>query len=398
MNPYAIPSLVAAILGACIGFYVLHKDPKSTINRIFTLLAFVITVWCFGQFMHRITQEATSLMWYRVSAFGWCFVGGMVLHFALIFAKREKILRNKLVYLVLYGPPIIFLYLAWSTDLIFQLKITEMPWGNTVLPGDLVWTYTIYIFLYIVLGAYFCSRVYKKSFVSVEKKQSLILIGAFLIPLVISSTTDLVLPMIGIVVMELAALSCVVAAGIVAYAILKYKLFVLPPITKFFVPAPEALLRTKLKYRLKEGRNYLIKEPERGPKIFKEQVTHGVSGLWLTTLHPNKIREKYELTRSPILYLTPERVSGEVAVPLEKLDKAIGVVSNYFFARPRKSVVFVDCLKELIVANGLEKAMDFLKEMTELCYRNNSNLIVQIDSSKFEKQQLAAIEKVIKLP
>jgi hypothetical protein len=48
-----------------------------------------------------------------------------------------------------------------------------------------------------------------------------------------------------------------------------------------------------------------------------------------------------------------------------------------------------------VVANGFERAMDFLKEPAELCSRNDSNLIVQIDPGEFTKKQLAAVEKVL---
>ncbi len=60
--------------------------------------------------------------------------------------------------------------------------------------------------------------------------------------------------------------------------------------------------------------------------------------------------------------------------------------------------MFVDCFKELVMTNGFKRAMGFLKKMTKLCFRNNSNLIVQIDPSKFTKKQLAAIEKAIARP
>lgn len=172
------------------------------------------------------------------------------------------------------------------------------------------------------------------------------------------------------------------------------------PIYKFYMPAPEARLRTKLRYKLKVGGSYLIREqePKRAPKIFGALTRHSIPGLWVTTSRPEEIRKKYRLAETAILYLAPERVSGEVTLSPTKLDKAIGTISSYFFGMPRRSVVFVDCFKELVMTNGFKRAMGFLKKMTKLCFRNNSNLIVQIDPSKFTKKQLAAIEKAIAHP
>lgn len=58
--------------------------------------------------------------------------------------------------------------------------------------------------------------------------------------------------------------------------------------------------------------------------------------------------------------------------------------------------MFVDSYEKLVVVNGFERAMKFLKEMTELCSKNRLNLIVQIDQNKLEKEKRATVEKVIR--
>lgn len=186
-----------------------------------------------------------------------------------------------------------------------------------------------------------------------------------------------------------------VSLGVIVYTMMKYKLFIMPPISRFFVPAPEARLKTKQRYELEEGNSYLIKQKGEGPKIFEDLTMHGISGLWLTFSHPRKIREEYGLARTPILYFTSERMEGEASVRPNELNKARGEVSLYLSKALLRSVVFVDCFKELIFANGFEKAMKFLKEITGLCSQNNSNLIVQIDPTEFSKGQMVAIEKAI---
>ena len=65
------------------------------------------------------------------------------------------------------------------------------------------------------------------------------------------------------------------------------------------------------------------------------------------------------------------------------------------FTRCARSVIFVDCFKVVVLANGYERAMGFLKELKKTCFENKSNLIVQIDPSELTIKQIAAIEKVI---
>jgi hypothetical protein len=57
---------------------------------------------------------------------------------------------------------------------------------------------------------------------------------------------------------------------VLAVAIAKFRLFALPPMSSFFVPAPDAELRTRPKFKLVKGRGYLVKQ-ERvflGSRIF----------------------------------------------------------------------------------------------------------------------------------
>lgn len=45
----------------------------------------------------------------RPAGSGWIFIGPTFLHFVLLLTRREQILSNKLIYLALYGPGIVFL-------------------------------------------------------------------------------------------------------------------------------------------------------------------------------------------------------------------------------------------------------------------------------------------------
>jgi archaellum biogenesis ATPase FlaH len=131
-----------------------------------------------------------------------------------------------------------------------------------------------------------------------------------------------------------------------------------------------------------------------GLTIFMDQINHGVPGLWITSLRPKQVT-KYSLRRTPVVYLTNEQIKGEVTLPLRRLDKVRDLVSSYLLRVRGKSVVLIDSFEELIAGDEFERKIEFLKEMVELCSKNNSNLIVQVDSNKLKNEQLAAIEKVI---
>lgn len=397
MNPYAIPPLVVLISVLSLGIYIISKDPRSRVNQIVGLSMFILFLSGMGEFGLRLsTTVASAEIWDKLLWSAIAFMGPVFLHIALLAPRRKKILNNRAIYLILYLPSLLFLLLAWGTNFLV-VDFATRYWGLDPLHGAIIMAPVVYNSIFFILGIGIFSQGYRRS-ISTEKKQTLVLLMGLVVIYVGGFIASAALPRI-FDIPEVAYLFNISGGVLIVYGIVKYKLFVIPPISRFFVPAPEARLKMKLKYKLKEGGSYLIKEkkPGRGPKIFKDLTTHGTPGLWITTLHPRKIRGKYGLGNTPVLYLTQERVSSEATMLPERLDKVLGIISNYFFRMPRRSVVFVDCFKDLAETNGFEKAMDFLKEVAELCSRNNSNLIVQIDPSKFEKKQLAAIEKVIML-
>jgi len=172
---------------------------------------------------------------------------------------------------------------------------------------------------------------------------------------------------------------------------------ILPPISKFYIPLPEAHLSTKPKpkHKLKVGQSYLIeeREPDRSVELFVDQITHGIPGLWITSLHPRTIRKKYDLNRTPILYVGVERPSDEVGLSITHLDRVKALTLSYLTRVPGGSVVFVDCFEKFVVANGFERALSFIQELGKICSDNISNLIVWVDPGAFTKRQLAEIER-----
>ncbi len=387
MDAYTIAGFVSSALLILLGIYILKDDPRHTVNRMVALLAFLGAAWCLGKSMEDLSLENIAFLWGKFAEAGLILLLSVFVHLTYVF-PRAKLLGPRVA--LLYAPAAVFMGL---------LFVELFTGGEILLVSPTRIPYSMYQLIFACFAMFNLARSYTKSRYAEERVQlKFVLIGMVVSFSIAAGTIGLNIFFVGNMGRP-AVFAIPVSFGFIVYAITKYRLFILPPITRFFVPAPEARLKMKLKYKLKEGGSYLIKEkkPERGPKIFKERVAHDAPGLWVTTLNPNKIREKYGLARTSLLYLTSERVSGEATVPPNRLDKAIGVISSYFFARPRRSVVFVDCFKELVVANGFEEAMDFLKKMVDLCSRNNSNLIVQIDPSKFTKEQLVAIEKVIML-
>jgi len=383
MDAYTIAGFVSSALLILLGFYILKVDSSQMVNRMAAIFAFLGMAWCLGKSMEDLLlNENIRFLWGKLAEAGLILLMPVFVHLTYVFPRHKPEPRVALFFL----PAAVFM----------GLLFVELLTGEEIL---LVSTaripYLMYQLVFVCFGMFNLARAHVKSVYGMERIQLRLisigvatsaLVAAFTICLNLFSSANVGRPSV---------FAIPVSIGFILYAIKRYKLFILPPMMKFFLPAPEAGLNTKLKYKLKEGGSYLIekKELDRGPKIFIDLTTHGIPGIWLTTSHPNEIREKYGLVRTPIIYLTSDQVSDEMVKPPDRLDKAIDVIP-FHLLKPR-SVVFMDCLKELVVINGFEKTLDFLKKLGKMCSQKNSNLIVQIDPSEFEKKQLAAIEGVV---
>lgn len=385
MDAYTIAGFVSSALLVLLGLYILKADPRHTVNRMAAIFAFLGAAWCLGRSIEDLSPENLAFLWGRFAEAGLILLLPVFVHFTHVF-PRPKPLRTHAT--LIYLPATVFM----------GLLFVELFMGEDILlVSPIRIPYLMYQLIFVCFAMFNLARASVKSEDSMERIQlRLTSIGMAVSALVAVFTMGLNIFLSGNIGRP-AVFAIPVSIGFIVYAIAKHKMFAPPPSVKFLLPLPEASLKTKLRYKLKGGGFYLTKERGLGSKIFRDLITHDIPGIWLTTSRPNKIREKYGLARTPILCLTSEEVSGEVVAPPDRPDKIIDFIS-YYCMKPRRMVMLMDCFKELVEINGFEKALDFLSELEKMCSQKNSNLIVQIDPSKFEKKQLAAIERVIGAP
>lgn len=354
----------------------------------FALFAFA----CF--MMWNSTNEGVALFWGRIGLIAVIFFFPAYLHLTWVFPEVKKI---GYALLLIYLPAIVF-GLSITTDILLK-GMDPYPWGGFYFSvGPAYNLFVIYISIYLFFGTFSLlkSRIQATGII---RKQVEFVLGGALLMIFIGLTTDVVPTLMDFrpILPSMTAYVIAPVSILFAYAITKYKLFVLPPITRFFIPAPEAELRTKPKLKLEEGRNYLIKEemPLHSRLIFIDLIKHGIPGLWITSLSVKKAK-KYGLRRTPTIFLVSERIKDETTLPPNRLDRGKALVLSYLGRVPGKSVVFVDCLKELIIVNGFEKTLDFIQYLGKICFEHNSNLIVRADPESFTKRQLAEIERALR--
>ncbi len=191
-----------------------------------------------------------AVFWGKV-LFLWPFFIAVIFHFALAFTE-SGLLRNKLIYVVLYFPAVLFSLIDLTTDWISTAP-TLKPWGYvTTYPLDSmvsrldgIWAGVIGL-LVIFLFANYYNRVVDKT----KKKQTKFVALGFSLAILVSILTDSLFPVMGLIFPMLGTISASLASFFVLYAMIKYELFGFRPeiaAENIFSTMPDSVILVNLK-------------------------------------------------------------------------------------------------------------------------------------------------------
>lgn len=155
---------------------------------------------------------------------------------------------------------------------------------------------------------------------------------------------------------------------------------------------PKEVKIPKIFKELIPGRMYLFKEekPTKAYKKLKEALNYGFGSLCISKLHPEKVRERYDVDKASVFWLTFKKAEGTInPKDFVKLNRT----TSEFVKRTDGSIVLLDCFDQIKFANGFQKSLTLLKDLRNLCNENNSTILISINTEMFKKQELAAIEK-----
>ena len=238
MNVFALTSLLVSVVALFLGNFVFYRNPRNVLNRVFLLYCLSAAYLAFAEFGCRQADNFdTAYLWLKISAL-WPFAISLLLHFALVFTEKSKLLENKLTYFLVYAPALTFCLLDLTTNLITGGPI-KVYWGWTygVPENTLMLLITIWAVGMPLLSMYLCLRYYLKTTDHKKKQAKYVLIGNS-IPVAIGVTEGL-LPYLEIRTPEFTTVGFVLGSIFLGHAIWKYKLFALTPAT-----AAESIIST----------------------------------------------------------------------------------------------------------------------------------------------------------
>ncbi len=241
MNFYAFSSLIASAGAFTLGTFVLAKDPKQPLNRVFFLYCLTGSFWAFTEFGYRQAESyQMARYWFQASSLALAVVP-LEVHFVLYFTKNTNILKYKLTYVALYLPPLIFLVLDYKYAQFYQL--VQAYWGWTYIPNPNLSTalfdYWFTIGMVLALGLSFTYFIRTKT--PLDRSRAIYVTLAIGIITLFSFVSEPggIFSILGLAIPELTSFGFMFACTILTYAIWRWELFDISPRT-----AAESIIAT----------------------------------------------------------------------------------------------------------------------------------------------------------
>ncbi|MCG7840552.1 MAG: DUF835 domain-containing protein, partial [Methanomassiliicoccales archaeon] len=144
---------------------------------------------------------------------------------------------------------------------------------------------------------------------------------------------------------------------------------------------------------LQGGYSYLIKDDrsDRSYQLFIEQLNKGTKGFCVTRNYPLKIRSKYEMNDTPIIWLS--NVGKEDSLRPKDLEKLSYSLEQ--FLNKEKGVVLLDGLEYLITNNNFLTVLRFVQSLRDQVAINNSIMLMVLNPSTLDANELTLLEKEV---
>ncbi|MBD3387862.1 MAG: DUF835 domain-containing protein [Candidatus Altiarchaeales archaeon] len=149
------------------------------------------------------------------------------------------------------------------------------------------------------------------------------------------------------------------------------------------------------KFDLKSGCSYLVSADQEdgsvsGWDLFVDLVTHGTMGLVVSRHHPPELRDRYGLVKTPMVWLTQEKVDDSLhPSDLTELSHII----KEFIWKGGETAVLLDGIEYLVLHNSFEDVLKTIQGVDDVVVQNKSCLILTIDPSAVSEQEFHLLKR-----
>ena len=232
MNIFSLILTILPVLYIFLGINVFRLDKRSTLHRLFLALTLSLVLWSFATALYiSAYDEAACIFWYKLCTVGCYLFIGIALHFFLVFAKKDNLLKQWWIYLVLYLPGIIFSYKEIVSDFYAKAYIHGSNGWIISARTDSIWFWAsiAYIIIYFSANIFICYRLQKTAGSQRERKQARVLTITSTLSLFIGLIIMVIVSILEYDIPDLTPLTGVIWSVGIFYTIVKYKLMAMTP-------------------------------------------------------------------------------------------------------------------------------------------------------------------------
>jgi chromosomal replication initiator protein DnaA len=144
---------------------------------------------------------------------------------------------------------------------------------------------------------------------------------------------------------------------------------------------------------LKEGRAYLVEEerPQNCFKLLQGSLKGAKTGLVITRTNPNRAREKYNIRKGRIIWLTDRDSTTEETLP-PVLERLVYVIEE-FIEEQKIGTILLDGLEYLISNNSFETVLRFLRQLIDEVSESKTILLISTSPKTLKERELKILER-----
>ena len=120
-----------------------------------------------------------------------------------------------------------------------------------------------------------------------------------------------------------------------------------------------------IKYEIPPGKSFIIYENkyEKSFEIFKDLVTHNISGLAVTRTPPGSIKKAYDLEKTPFIWLS--KIGGANTISPIYLNSLMNLITD-FINKGKDSIIILEGLEYLVSQNNFDMVLKFIQALKGL--------------------------------
>jgi CheY-like chemotaxis protein len=151
-----------------------------------------------------------------------------------------------------------------------------------------------------------------------------------------------------------------------------------------------------IEHEIPQGKSFIIYENkyEKSFEIFKDLVTHNISGLAITRTPPLSLKKAYNLEKTPFIWLS--KIEGPNTISPIYLNSLMNLITD-FINKGKESIVILEGLEYLISQNNFDIVLKFIQALRDLVLIENSRLIIPLNKSAFSQKEIALVEKELEV-